>query len=113
MEDREINEMLARVTGYERSPEEPDCELMYGNSVIVTDPSVYEFNYKDPAIFAENVKWLLDNGYWPEKIDPDGIVHKEYAIYNFGDFKVCDKDIFKCIALARIAASENEVEICK
>ena len=66
-----------------------------------------DFNYKDPIIFAENVKWLLDNG-WILRKDKDlyGVRNPKF-FFEYSAI-VEDRTPEKAVSLARIKASEVE-----
>ena len=64
-------------------------------------------DYRDSAIFAECVKWLLDNGYTIKRTSfYSGEL--EYIVFNGKPRQpdIKDKDLFKAAALAVIAAKE-------
>jgi len=103
MTDDGLNKKLAEVMGRD------DCELeRFSEDVTYIDKDGWRrvFTYKDPAIFAENVKWLLDNGaiIGTDSDDKYFVDHSTFS----GQRETFDKDIYKAVALARIEVSKHE-----
>ena len=109
----QINKELAEaMDGFEYRPiydQEYAGEREYTGSIFVSnDMRIFEFSYKDPAIFAENVIWLLDHG-WDLTTDAVNGYAIMYDEKGDGEYDNCviDKDPYKAIALAIIEASKD------
>lgn len=60
-------------------------------------------DYRDPAIFVECVKWLLDNRYILDKEWAEGI----YIVWHPNRSATYSRDLFEAVALARIGADKQ------
>jgi len=93
MTDQEINEKLARILGYK-------VELVNNTVIARSEVSTNVFDYHHPAIFAENVIWLLGNGCAFYGSTPLRILNSISL-----ELLAEDKDPYKAVALARIEAA--------
>jgi len=98
MTDDELNKKLAEAMNIK-----PEKVRTQSASLLPEVSFFNPVNYKDPAIFAENVKWLarknlhLQPGAWEGLFEIVGT-----------DWVVEDEDPCKAVALARIEASQHE-----
>ena len=110
----DINEKLAKAMGYKNVRQMAQGDAVIGDITCTIVGCELTHNYRevdfqDPAIFAECVKWLLDNGFVMKKTSCYG-GRQMYAVINGASMvpDTRDADLFKAAALAVIAASEVE-----
>ena len=103
----ELNEQLAIAMGLR-------YDVMTTGDVIAAWPhgniGGYHFDYRDPAIALENLKWLLNNGFGvPEKVSDD------YEIYRRKGGKIVRRivnaEFEAAVAYAHIEASKADAVI--
>jgi hypothetical protein len=92
LNDKEINQKLAEAMGHEHQiafrPKGPSVAVYHSKDL---DGTHKQIDYKDPAIFAENVKWLAHH-----------VVAMKLRLL------LLNESPERAVALARIKVMENE-----